>query len=50
MKNRSKDKKATYKELIASMVGSAMKRSNKMLNPETIANRAKEYLKRLKFI
>ena len=50
VKNQSKDKKATYKELIASMVGSAMKSSNGSLNPETIANRAKEYLKRLKFI
>ena len=50
VKNQSKDKKVTYKELIASMVGSAMKSSNRSLNPETIANRAKEYLKRLKFM
>lgn len=50
VENQSKDKKVTYKELIASMVGSAMKSSNGSLNPETIANRAKEYLKRLKFI
>lgn len=50
VKNQSKDKKVTYKELIASMVGSTMKSSNGSLNPETIANRAKEYLKRLKFM
>lgn len=50
VENQSKDKKVTYKELIASMVGSAMKSSNGSLNPETIANRAKEYLKRLKFM
>lgn len=50
VENQSKDKKVTYRELIASMVGSAMKSSNGSLNPETIANRAKEYLKRLKFM